>query len=397
MENFIFRSKGPFFFFGFFFLMFDNNFEGYKIVIYSIGLLPWLLFLLGAILWRQEKRLRKYKCQLIIPLIFISTFTTLSGQRIIKSDTLFSNQAPLRIQLNYSNKELNLKTNDSTFIQTQLVYFDKNQLKELQVSLRARGNFRRKNCFFTPIKMKIKKSVSAESIFKGNTSLKIVLPCKNERDKNDNIIKEFIAYKIYEIISPYYFKTRMLQIELNNKPEKGGKNYHLKGFLIEDDDKLAKRFDGKIIERKIHPLAMDHFNSVNLSLFNYMIGNTDFSSSHRHNGKLLFYDKKIIPIPYDFDLTGWVNPSYGKGVVNRLGFESEKRKYIGFKRDENLFEEVRNHFLSLKEKIFNEINSFKTDFDHNYEFEIMSDYLEDFYRILENDKLFNRLIVSEAR
>ena len=330
-------------------------------------------------------------------LILISTFKWVSGQRIIKSDTLFSNQNPLKIQLNYSNKQLNLKTNDSTFIKTQLVYFDKDKKKEIKVSLRARGNFRRRNCFFTPIKMKIKKSASAETIFNGNTSLKIVLPCKNEKDNNDNIIKELIAYKIYEIVSLYHFKTRRLQIEFNNKTQKGEKKYDLKGFLIEDDDKLAKRFDGKILKRKIHPLAIELLNSVNLSFFNYMIGNTDFSSSYQHNGKLLFYKNKIISIPYDFDLTGWVNPSYGKGVINRLGYQTKKRKYIGFKRDQEVFEKARNHFKASKNKIFTLVNSFKTDFDHQYEFDNMLDYLEDFYRILESDKLFNRLVVSQAR
>jgi len=339
----------------------------------------------------------KQKYLKIIMLILISSFEWVSSQKIVKSDNLFSNQNPLKIQLNYSNKQFNLKTNDSTFIQTQLFYYDEDKMKVIKVSLRARGNFRRRNCFFTPIKMKIKKSASAETIFSGNTSLKIVLPCKNEKDNNDNIIKEFIAYKIYEIVSPYHFKTRRLQIEFNNRSQKGEKKYNLKGFLIEDDDNLAKRFDGKILKRKIHPQAIELFNSVNLSFFNYMIGNTDFSSSHQHNGKLLFYKNKIISVPYDFDLTGWVNPSYGKGVINRLGYQTEKRKYIGFKRDQEIFEQVRNRFRASKNKIFTLVNSFIMDFDHRYEFENMLNYLEDFYRILESDKLFNRLVINQAR
>ena len=339
----------------------------------------------------------KQKYLLIITLIFISNFKWVSGQKIIESESLFSNNTPLRIQLNYSNKQLNLKTNDSTFIETQLIYFDKDKKGEINVSLRARGNFRRNNCFFTPIKMKIKKRVSDKTIFSGNTSLKMVLPCKNEKDNNDNIIKELIAYKIYEILSPFHFKTRRLQIEFNNKTQKGKKKYDLKGFLIEDDDKLAKRFEARILKRKIPSLAMEVFNSVNLSFFNYMIGNTDFSSSHQHNGKLLFYKNKIISIPYDFDLTGWVNPSYGKGVINRLGYQTEKRKFIGFKRDQEIFEEVRDHYKSSKNKIFTLVKSFKMDFDYRYEFDNMLNYLEDFYRILESDKLFNRLVVNQAR
>ena len=80
-----------------------------------------------------------------------------------------------------------------------------------------------------------------------------------------------------------------------------------------------------------------------------------------------------------------------------MGYDYGKRRYIGFKRGENIFKEVRRHYISSKEKILVLVDSFKTEFDHPYEFTSMRDYLEDFYRILENDKLFNRLIVSQAR
>ena len=339
----------------------------------------------------------KNNFQVLICLIFITISNPICAQKTIASDRLFSDQTVLKINLNYSNEKLNRKTNDSTYIQSKLLFFEKNQPKEINISLRARGNFRRKNCFFTPVKMKIKKSESSETIFEGNRSLKLVFPCIDERDKNDNIIKEFIAYKIYEIISPYYFQTRRLQITLVDQNEKSGKKYNLKGFLIEDDDKVAERFDGKIVKRKINPLAMDNFNSLSLSFFNFMIGNSDFSSSHHHNGKLLFSEKKIFPIPYDFDLTGWVNPSYGKGVINRLGYSVEKRNFMGFNRGNELFFSVRDYFLEKKETIFDKAASFEMEFDQNYEFNTMMDYLKDFYRILESDKLFKRLIVSRAK
>ncbi len=41
-----------------------------------------------------------------------------------------------------------------------------------------------------------------------------------------------------------------------------------------------------------------------------MIGNTDYSSAYRHNEKLLFVDGNIMPIPYDFDMSGLVDASY---------------------------------------------------------------------------------------
>ncbi len=329
--------------------------------------------------------------------IFILLNSALRAQQIFKQDLLFSNKKPLKIKLNYSNKNLNKNTNDSTFIKSKLIFFEKKINKEIQVSLRARGNFRRKHCYFTPVKIKIKKSDALNTIFSDNRTLKLVLPCKNNRDKNDNILKEFIAYKIYEIISLYYFKTRRLEVDYTNQKNKKGINYNLAGFLIEDDDKVAKRFDGKIVKRKISPLAMDDFNSVNLSFFNFLIGNTDFSSAHQHNGKLLFYEKKIIPIPYDFDLTGWVKPKYGLGITNRLGYSFEERNYIGFKRGKNIYSKVRNHYLRLKEKIFNTVELYESEFEYKKSYNLMMDYLRGFYEILEDDKLYDNLIIYEAK
>ena len=155
--------------------------------------------------------------------------------------------------------------------------------------------------------MKIKKSSSKETLFEGNKKLKLVLPCKLESDLNDNIIKEYLAYKIYEVVSPYHFKTRELDIEFEEPKGKKTKVYQLKGFLIEDDKKVAKRFDGKVFERYTHPLAMDATTSVQNTFFQYMIGNTDFSVAYQHNGKLLFVNKKIMPLPYDFDMSGSVS------------------------------------------------------------------------------------------
>ena len=339
----------------------------------------------------------KNKFRLVFCIFLIATYSLVRGQKLTKSDTLFLDQTPLKVKFNYSNKVLNQKTNDSTFIKSKLVFFEKDQAKEIQISLRARGNFRRENCFITPVKMKIKKSQSSNTIFTGNKSLKLVLPCKNDRDKNDMILKEYVAYKIYEIISPFYFKTRRLEIDYADQRKKGQKNYNFKGFFIEDDDRVAKRFGGKIVQRSINPLAMDDFISVSLSFFNFMIGNTDFSSAHHHNGKLLYFEKKVIPIPYDFDLTGWVNPRYGKGVTNRLGFTFGKRNYIGFKREAAVYQKVRNHFLALKNKIFGVVARYESDFENDYAFTMMSNYLKEFYEILEDDKRYKNQIFSQAK
>ena len=328
-------------------------------------------------------------------ILLISFFV--SAQKPIKSDLLYKDQTPLSIKLNYSNKEVNAKTDDSAYIKTNMEFLHEEKWSSIELRIRARGNFRRSECYFPPIKMKIKKDQYKETLFDGNKSMKLVLPCKLEPENNDNILQEFIAYKIYEQISPYHFKTRRVDIDFNEIRGKKTKNFKLKGFLIEDDKRVAKRHEGKVFERYIHPMTMQHLTSVQNAFFQYLLGNTDFSVAYQHNGKLLYVDKKIIPLPYDFDMTGWVNPSYAT-VNSTLGISSvQDRVYRGFKRDQEYFDQVREQFIDKKSQLMQIVSSFENEFSNPKEYENMFDFMEDFFEVLESDSKFEKAIVSKAR
>jgi hypothetical protein len=328
-------------------------------------------------------------------ILLISFFV--SAQKPIKSDLLYKDQTPLSIKLNYSNKEVNAKTDDSAYIKTNMEFLHEEKWSSIELRIRARGNFRRSECYFPPIKMKIKKDQYKETLFDGNKSMKLVLPCKLEPENNDNILQEFIAYKIYEQISPYHFKTRRVDIDFNEIRGKKTKNFKLKGFLIEDDKRVAKRHEGKVFERYIHPMTMQHLTSVQNAFFQYLLGNTDFSVAYQHNGKLLYVDKKIIPLPYDFDMTGWVNPSYAT-VNSTLGISSvQDRVYRGFKRDQEYFDQVREQFIDKKSQLMQIVSSFENEFSNPKEYENMFDFMEDFFEVLESDSNFEKAIVSKAR
>jgi len=334
--------------------------------------------------------------QAICSIILLIT-GVLSGQNELKSDQLYKDQTPLEIKLGYSNNDLNRNTNDSTFIITSMAYFNEGKWAEIEVNLRARGNFRRNKCYFPPVKMKIKKKQYEGTLFDGNKTMKLVLPCKIESEKNDNVLQEFIAYKIYERISPFHFKTRRVNIEFTEPKGKKTKEFQLQGFLIEDDKRVAKRHEGKVMERFIHPMAMQHLTSVQNAFFQFLLGNTDFSVAYQHNGKLLYVDKEIIPLPYDFDMTGWVNPSYAT-VNTTLGINSvQDRKYRGFKREQQYFDQVRADFLAKKSELIDMVVSFESDFSDPKEFQNMYDFMGSFYEILEDDKKFEKVIVAEAR
>lgn len=327
-------------------------------------------------------------------LIFFIGFS----QKELDSDQFYADQTPMEIKLNYSNKSMKKNTNDSIYVKTDLAYNYQNEWKSIPVELRARGNFRRAKCYFPPIKMKIKKSNYKNTIFDGNKKMKLVLPCRTDDEKNDNILKEYLAYKVYELVSPYHFKTRRVNIEFTEPKGKKEKKYSLKGFLIEDDSKLEKRFGGRVVEQFVHPLAMDGAGSVQHAIFQYMIGNTDFSVAYQHNGKLLYNaEKKFIPLPYDFDMTGWVDPSYGFGNPTLNLSSLTERQYRGFKRDTELMNEIRDQFLTKKEQIISIVNSMKSEFDNESAFDEMNKFMMSFFSIIEDDNKFNKEIVAQAR
>jgi len=324
-------------------------------------------------------------------------------EQIEDSLDLFDDQKILPLRFNYSNKDLKRNTNDSTYIPSILSYQNDDEgWTSLNIDIRARGNFRREKCYFVPVKISIKKKHYKNTKFEGHKKLKLVVPCLLERDRNDNVVKEYMAYKIYETISPYHFRTRFTDIELSEPRGKKEKIHNIKGFLIEDDKKIAKKFDGKIVERSIHPLAQEELNSIRCEFFQFMIGNTDFSNLEQHNSKLIYIDKKIYPVPYDFDMSGLVNASYSvvsEAITSKSSNMTRvtQRMYRGFKRNLTLIEQVRQEYIQNKAKVFKIIDDLKPRFESEKEFEAAREFIQDFYNIIMNDNKYKSQIVEKLR
>lgn len=333
---------------------------------------------------------------------------TIFAQELVNTDQdnqvteLFLSNDPIPVKLRYSNKVLRKETNDSTYIDSEIKYMTSDDSwKTLEVKIRARGNYRRENCYFPPVKMKIKKSVSAGTLFEGNKKLKLVLPCVLQNDYNDKVLKEYMAYKLYELVSPYHFNTRLLDIDFTDEKGQKVKTYTVKGFFIEDIDRVKDRCNGKQVKRSIHPLEQDDLCSVRNDFFQFMIGNTDYSSAYRHNEKLLFVDSNIMPVPYDFDMSGLVDASYA--VVSQVQGEVlsitdvTHRLYRGFKRNPATYQTVRNEFLNNKIKMLAIVNDLESSFEDPKEFATARRFINDFFEVIANDGSYKKQILNVAR
>lgn len=339
---------------------------------------------------------------IILSFLSVSCYVSNSQNAINEPTALFQSQEPLSIKLKFSIKDVKKNTNDSTYLESMLYYKNETTAWDsLKIDLRARGNNRRENCYYAPLRLKLSKSATKGTPFEDNKMLKLVLPCLIESNNDDYVIKEYMAYKLYEIVTPVHFKTRLVNIEFIEEKGKRNISKDLKGFLIEDIDNVAKRLNGNEIKRRVMPLQQDDLASIRNSFFQYMIANTDYSTTYNHNGKLLFVDKKIVPLPYDFDMSGLVDASYAvvSNVQNmNLNIENvTERAYKGYKRDELYFDQVRKEFIGNKSKMYEVIDGLEKYFQDNNQFIRAKKFVGSFFIIIEDDKQFEKKILEKAR
>ena len=312
---------------------------------------------------------------------------------------LFNDNLDLKAQLSFDFKELYKDTNDSTFIKSKMV-FSGNGIEEdsITVRIRVRGNFRKKICYFKPMRLEIRKKQAENTIFQENRKLKLVVPCQNEKGKDELIYKEMLAYKFFEEFSDIHLKTQALTLKIIEK--KGNKEieHTMFAFLIEDDDKVADRHEiKKFPKRRVSPMTVSDSSAINFALFSYMIGNTDWSMAYQHNTEMFFNGKKLVAIPYDFDHSGLVNAFYAKPNPMLKISKVTDRVYRGLcRRDPNVFAGMRNLYISKEDRIFNILNEYRDNLTSK-EFERVSTYVKSFYDIIKSDSEFQNKILSKCR
>jgi hypothetical protein len=330
-----------------------------------------------------------------VSLLLLSIMINGFGQEVSE---LFLSSEPINIQVTGSVKSIKKNTNDSTFVTRKFRYEESpNKWTEVPTEARTRGNFRLKYCYFPPIKLKFNKEDVQSTIFKGNKALKLVFPCQTSKNKNELVRKEYLCYKFYEILGPHHFKTRLANISLTEVSKKKPRQYELLGFFVEDNSAVGKRGNAKLVELKVGPQAFEEANTVRNDYFQYMIGNADWSAIYQHNSNVLLADGKYIPLPYDFDMSGFVDAHYAHQNAPTLGTGNPRdRVYRGFCKSPAVMEEIRQEFLGKESAIHGLINE-QQKFFQKAELDDMHSYLEGFFKILKKDDLFQEQIMKTCR
>ncbi|HEX3123215.1 MAG TPA: hypothetical protein VHQ21_07940, partial [Rhodanobacteraceae bacterium] len=124
-----------------------------------------------------------------------------------KPPKLFASETPLAMTLTAPWQEFVRNKNSKKRYPGTLEYIDDSGAKHsMPVAFEARGHNRLKVCKFAPIKLIFDKQAIEDTPFRGNKSLKLSTHCSNEERSEQYVIREMLAYHIYNLVTERSFK-----------------------------------------------------------------------------------------------------------------------------------------------------------------------------------------------
>jgi hypothetical protein len=266
---------------------------------------------------------------------------------------------------------------------------------DIPVKLGSRGHLRLKSqtCEFVPIKVAFPPGPLAGTVFEGQTTLKLGTHCRSDRDVDQFVIREYLAYKLANLVTPLSFRARLARGTYVDSRSKKKLSTHSALFLEHEND-VARRLRGR--EMKLPHMVFSEFDQdalTTMMMLEYMLGNTDYSIWTLHN-VVIVQDKtrKFFPVPYDFDLSGMVHPPYA-APDPRLSLHSvTDRLYRGPCRTVGAFNAAAEPFRAHRTEMMAAIDAVgELDAVHKRE---MKEYLESFFRRIATPESIKKTFVD---
>jgi hypothetical protein len=302
------------------------------------------------------------------------------------AEQLFGSEEVLNITLSGNIRELFNDRGDKPVYHPLTLSYQAQDSSVISIPVRAktRGNFRRskENCTYPPVYLNFIKKGAKPSIFDEQNKLKLVTPCQGE----ELVFREYLVYKLYNLITPKSFRARLVRVNYHDDARK--KDLLLYSMVLEEDVQVAKRNKMRIIPRKmIRGENTETEIYLKMAVFQYMIGNTDWSVPYLHNIRILAFDSLSVPyvVPYDFDHAAIVDAPYAL-PAEQLGLSStHERRFRGYCiTDFKTFDEVLATFNRLKNDFYNVYTNCK--FLNSKYTANTTRFLDKFYETINNSK-----------
>lgn len=329
-------------------------------------------------------------------LLFLICTSVLAGQQVsllqeIKQDSALH----LYLKQNWKNIEKHKKDKVYQSADVRLITAASDTIA-IPAKVRTRGNMRLQICSIPPLKVKFEKTDLAAHQLAPLNELDLVQPCHEAEVYYQYILKEYLAYKLWELVSPYYFRTQLVKIHYINQDgsEAHDQSY---AFLTENTEELVERLGGRRNKTPvISSNAVDKSPMLNVALFQFMIGNTDWYIQNRHNLEFVVIPGHplLVPIPYDFDYSGLVGATYAAHHESLELSSISSRYYQGWCYTAEEVEKALTVFRAQKDDILT--MPFRIQgLDPRLASEARN-YLSDFFAIIENPKKLENQIIRHC-
>jgi hypothetical protein len=314
---------------------------------------------------------------------------------------LFQSEEILNLSLEADFKTVFSVMDDSTYFPARISLTDNDGIqRNIDIEIRSRGNVRRESdiCRFTPLRLNFPRKETKNTPFEGQKAIKLVTHCDKADFYEQNTMLEYLIYKAYNVLTDSSFKVRpaMIRYIFNGKKADTIQKF---AFFIEREKHLAERLHGIELEsEKFNPNMLNAVPTCLMDMFQYMIGNTDYSSYDLHNIILISDSTRRfppIPIPYDFDWSGLISANYAVPHPT-IGTESvSERVYRGFKKEPFIVYYTIQIFNARKQEIYQLFENFEL-LDKDEKNDAIK-YLDEFYLIINDDKKVKTEFFDKAR
>lgn len=313
---------------------------------------------------------------------------------------IFGPEVPLEFSVSTDLKALAKNKYDDEYQTADVIFnlWDTVNISR-EIRIKPRGEFRLKNCSNPPLRVNVKETEQVFELLDGLSKLKMVVPCKGSTTYQDYILNEYLAYKLYNIITENSFLVRLVKVKYFDTSEKikAGEAYT---FIIESEKAMAERLEAIPIDNeKVGAKYLDPETAAVLYLYQFMIGNTDWSVPGLHNMKLIKTEDVTrpypIPVTYDLDYSGFVNASYAVPGDHVNIERVTEREYMGYCLPPEYMEKAFDLFIEKEPQIMAAVQNFALIGDR--EKRTNQSFLEEFFDIIKNVKSRENRIINRCR
>ena len=254
-----------------------------------------------------------------------------------------------------------------------------------------------RTCGFPPLRLDLPSKKVDNTPFAGEDKLKLVTHCQGDRSFERNLLREYALYRAFNAVTDSSFRVRLAHMTYIDSARHDTVMRY--GFLIESDTALAKRIAAdQIHSNNVYDPMTDPRYMTLVAVFEYLIGNTDWSVWKRHNIAIfqpVAEPRPLLAVPYDFDFSGAVNAPYASPPP-QLNIQSvRQRVYRGFCQPDSLLAGVLARFRAAKDSMYAAVRAVP-DLPERDVRNVL-EYFDEFFKVIDNPGAVNRELVRPCR